>query len=334
MSKKIFSGVQPTGNLHLGNYLGAIKNFVDLGNDPNNHCIYCVVDLHAITVKQDPKLLAENIRETVATFVASGIDPEKNIIFNQSRVSAHAEAAWIFSCVARMGWLNRMTQFKEKAGKDKEKASVGLYSYPVLMAADILLYDATHVPVGEDQKQHLELSRDIAQKFNNDFQQENFLKIPEPLIQKEFSRIMSLRDGTKKMSKSEVSDLSRINLTDNKDAIISKIKKAKTDPMPLPADIKELDKRPEAKNLLSIYSSLNDVALEKTINEFSGKNFSEFKESLIQVLVDKLEPISGEINKLMSNQDYLDRILDLGCEKANNIASEKVKKIKQIIGFN
>ena len=334
MNKKIFSGVQPTGNLHLGNYLGAIKNFVELGNDQNNHCIYCVVDLHAITVKQDPKLLTENIRETVATFVASGIDPEKNIIFNQSRVSAHAEAAWIFSCVARMGWLNRMTQFKEKAGKDKEKASVGLYSYPVLMAADILLYDATHVPVGEDQKQHLELSRDIAQKFNNDFQQENFLKIPEPLIQKEFSRIMSLRDGTKKMSKSEVSDLSRINLTDNKDAIISKIKKAKTDPMPLPADIKELDKRPEAKNLLSIYSSLNDVALEKTINEFSGKNFSEFKESLIQVLVDKLEPISGEINKLMSNQDYLDRILDLGCEKANNIASEKVKKIKQIIGFN
>ena len=334
MSKKIFSGVQPTGNLHLGNYLGAIKNFVELGNDRNNHCIYCVVDLHAITVKQDPKLLTENIRETVATFVASGIDPEKNIIFNQSRVSAHAEAAWIFSCVARMGWLNRMTQFKEKAGKDKEKASVGLYSYPVLMAADILLYDATHVPVGEDQKQHLELSRDIAQKFNNDFQQENFLKIPEPLIQKEFSRIMSLRDGTKKMSKSEVSDLSRINLTDNKDTIISKIKKAKTDPMPLPADIKELDKRPEAKNLLSIYSSLSDVALEKTINDFSGKNFSEFKESLIQVLVDKLEPISGEINKLMSNQDYLDRILDLGCEKANNIASEKVKKIKQIIGFN
>ena len=333
MSKKIFSGVQPTGNLHLGNYLGAIKNFVELGNDSNNHCIYCVVDLHAITVKQDPKLLLENIRETVATFVASGIDPEKNIIFNQSRVSAHAEAAWIFSCVARMGWLNRMTQFKEKAGKDKEKASVGLYSYPVLMAADILLYDTTHVPVGEDQKQHLELSRDIAQKFNNDFDQENFLKIPEPLIQKEFSRIMSLRDGTKKMSKSEVSDLSRINLTDNKDAIISKIKKAKTDPLPLPIDIKELDKRPEAKNLLSIYSSLNDVALEKTINEFSGKNFSEFKESLIQVLVDKLEPISIEINKLMSDTAYLDKILDMGHEKANNIALNKIQKIKKIIGF-
>ena len=333
MSKKIFSGVQPTGNLHLGNYLGAIKNFVELGSDPNNHCIYCVVDLHAITVKQDPKLLIENIRETVATFVASGIDPEKNIIFNQSRVSAHAEAAWIFSCVARMGWLNRMTQFKEKAGKDKEKASVGLYSYPVLMAADILLYDATHVPVGEDQKQHLELSRDIAQKFNNDFKQENFLKIPEPLIQKEFSRIMSLRDGTKKMSKSEISDLSRINLTDNKDAIISKIKKAKTDPMPLPSDIKELDKRPEAKNLLSIYSSLNDVPLEKTIKEFSGKNFSEFKESLIQVLVDKLEPISIEINKLMSDAEYLDKILDMGYEKANNLATNKIKMIKKIIGF-
>ena len=333
MSKKIFSGVQPTGNLHLGNYLGAIKNFVELGNDPNNHCIYCVVDLHAITVKQDPKLLTENIRETVATFVASGIDPEKNIIFNQSRVSAHAEAAWIFSCVARMGWLNRMTQFKEKAGKDKEKASVGLYSYPVLMAADILLYDATHVPVGEDQKQHLELSRDIAQKFNNDFNQDNFLKIPEPLIQKEFSRIMSLRDGTKKMSKSEISDLSRINLTDNKDSIISKIKKAKTDSLPLPNDVTELENRAEAKNLLSIYSSLNETSLESSVKELAGKNFSEFKEVLIQVLVDKIEPISLEINKLMSNQEYLDKILDLGYEKANELASKKVNRLKEIVGF-
>ena len=333
MSKKIFSGVQPTGNLHLGNYLGAIKNFVKLGNDPNNDCIYCVVDLHAITVKQDPKLLTENIRETVATFVASGVDPEKNIIFNQSRVSAHAETAWIFSCVARMGWLNRMTQFKEKAGKDKEKASVGLYSYPVLMAADILLYDATHVPVGEDQKQHLELSRDIAQKFNNDFDQDDFFKIPEPLIQKEFSRIMSLRDGTKKMSKSEISDLSRINLTDNKDSIISKIKKAKTDPLPLPNDLTELENRAEAKNLLSIYSSLNETSLESSVKEFSGKNFSEFKEVLIQVLVDKIEPISLEINKLMSNQEYLDEILDLGFEKANDLASKKVNKLKEIVGF-
>ena len=277
MSKKIFSGVQPTGNLHLGNYLGAIKNFVELGNDKNNDCVYCVVDLHAITVKQDPKILTENIRETVATFVASGIDPKKNIIFNQSRVSAHAEAAWIFSCVARMGWLNRMTQFKEKAGKDKEKASVGLYSYPILMAADILLYDATHVPVGEDQKQHLELSRDIAQKFNNDFNQDDFLKVPEPLIQKEFSRIMSLRDGTKKMSKSEISDLSRINLTDDKDTIVNKIKKAKTDPQSLPSDIKDLENRPEAKNLLSIYSSLSNNTLKVLLTNFLEKIFRNLK---------------------------------------------------------
>ena len=233
MSKKIFSGVQPTGNLHLGNYLGAIKNFVELNKDSKNECIFCVVDLHAITVKQDPKELKKNIRETVATFVASGIDPQKSIIFNQSKVPAHSEAAWLLSCVARMGWLSRMTQFKEKAGKDKEKASIGLYSYPILMAADILLYDASHVPVGEDQKQHLELCRDIAQKFNNDFEVENFFKIPEPLIQKDFSRIMSLKDGTKKMSKSELSDLSRINLTDDTDAIVNKIKKAKTDPLPL-----------------------------------------------------------------------------------------------------
>ena len=237
MSKKIFSGVQPTGNLHLGNYLGAIKNFVELSKDNKNQCIFCVVDLHSITTKQDPKKLRDNINETVASFIASGIDPKKNIIFNQSRVPAHSEAAWILSCVARMGWLNRMTQFKEKAGKDKEKASVGLYSYPILMAADILLYDATHVPVGDDQKQHLELSRDIAQKFNNEFEVENFFKIPDPLIQKEFSRIMSLKDGLKKMSKSDPSDASRINLTDNKDQIINKIKKAKTDTFPMPKDI-------------------------------------------------------------------------------------------------
>ena len=230
MSKKIFSGVQPTGNLHLGNYIGAIKNFVELQNQKNNECVFCVVDLHAITVKQNPKILKNNIRETTAAFLASGIDPKKSIIFNQSLVSAHSEGAWILGCVARMGWLNRMTQFKEKAGKDKEKASVGLYIYPVLMAADILLYDATHVPVGEDQKQHLELSRDIAQKFKLDYDAPNFLKVPEPLIQKKFSRIMSLKDGTKKMSKSDPSDLSRINMTDTKDQIVNKIKKAKTDP--------------------------------------------------------------------------------------------------------
>ena len=333
MGKKIFSGVQPTGNLHLGNYLGAIKNFVSLNNDTENECIFCVVDLHAITVKQDSKELRNNIRETVATFIASGINPKKSIIFNQSQVSAHAEGAWILSCVARMGWLNRMTQFKEKAGKDKEKASIGLYSYPVLMAADILLYDATHVPVGDDQKQHLELCRDIAQKFNNDFEVDNFLQVPEPLIQKEFSRIMSLKDGSKKMSKSELSDLSRINLTDNKDQIINKIKKAKTDPMPMPNGLQELNERPEAKNLLGIYASLTNTTLEKSIENFSGKNFSEFKESLSEILVNKIEPISIEIKKLLADQKYLDQILLEGVEKANLIASKKIQKIKEIVGF-
>jgi tryptophanyl-tRNA synthetase len=333
MGKKIFSGVQPTGNLHLGNYLGAIKNFVDLNNDKDNKCIFCVVDLHAITVKQDPKELKNNIRETVATFIASGIDSKKSIIFNQSRVAAHAEVAWILSCVARMGWLNRMTQFKEKAGKDKEKASIGLYSYPVLMAADILLYDATHVPVGDDQKQHLELCRDIAQKFNNDFEVENFLQVPEPLIQKEFSRIMSLKDGSKKMSKSELSDLSRINLTDDKDQIINKIKKAKTDPLPMPQDIKELDERLEAKNLLGIYSSLTNSTLENSVKHFAGKNFSEFKEQLAEELVNKIEPISNEIKKLLGDKSYLDKILLDGVEKANIIASKKIERIKEIVGF-
>ena len=333
MGKKIFSGVQPTGNLHLGNYLGAIKNFVKLNNEDLNDCIFCVVDLHAITVVQDPKKLKDNIYETAATFIASGIDPKKSIIFNQSKVSAHSEAAWILSCIARMGWLNRMTQFKEKAGKDKEKASIGLYSYPVLMAADILLYDTTHVPVGDDQKQHLELCRDIAQKFNNDFNIDDFFKIPEPLIQKKFSRIMSLRDGTKKMSKSELSDLSRINLTDDKDQIINKIKKAKTDTLPLPATSADLEKRPEAKNLMSIYSSIIDVNLDDTINKFSGKNFSEFKENLSQVLVDKIIPISNEIKKLLREKSFLDQILDSGRQKADKIASEKVKKIQEIMGF-
>jgi len=333
MGKKIFSGVQPTGNLHLGNYLGAIKNFVELNNDKENECIFCVVDLHAITVKQDPKELNNNIRETVATFLASGIDPNKSIIFNQSSVAAHAEGAWILSCIARMGWLNRMTQFKEKAGKDKEKASIGLYSYPVLMAADILLYDATHVPVGDDQKQHLELCRDIAQKFNNDFHLKDFLKVPEPLIQKEFSRIMSLKDGSRKMSKSELSDLSRINLTDNKDQIINKVKKAKTDPLPMPKDVSELGKRLEVKNLLGIYSSLNNFSLEKSVEIFAGKNLSEFKESLSEELVNNIEPISNEIKKLMIDKLYLDKILLDGVEKANLIASKKIKKIKEIVGF-
>ena len=333
MGKKIFSGVQPTGNLHLGNYLGAIKNFVELNNDSENECIFCVVDLHSITVSQDSKKLRNNIRETVATFIASGIDPNKSIIFNQSQVSAHSEAAWILSCVARMGWLNRMTQFKEKAGKDKEKASIGLYSYPVLMAADILLYDSTHVPVGDDQKQHLELCRDIAQKFNNDFMANDFFKIPEPLIQKEFSRIMSLKDGLKKMSKSELSDFSRINLTDSKDQIINKIKKAKTDPLPMPSDLEELNNRPEAKNLIGIYSSLTNSSLIDSIKNFSGKNFSEFKEDLSQVLVDKIGPISIEIKKLLKESNYLDEILLKGQKKAEEIASKKIKKIHEIVGF-
>ena len=333
MLKKIFSGVQPTGNLHLGNYLGAIKNFVKLQNEIENECIFCVVDLHAITVKQDPKELKKNIRETAATFIASGIDPSKSIIFNQSMVSAHSEAAWILSCVSRIGWLNRMTQFKEKAGKDKEKASIGLYSYPVLMAADILLYDATHVPVGDDQKQHLELCRDIAQKFNNDFDATDFLKVPEPLIQKEFSRIMSLKDGLKKMSKSDPSDLSRINLTDNRDEILNKIKKAKTDPLLLPEDVKGLNERPEAENLLGIYSSLKNQNLEKSIIEFEGKNFSEFKEKLSEILIETIDPISKEIKKLLNDENYLDKVLLEGSDKANKIASKKIKEIKDLVGF-
>ncbi len=333
MAKKIFSGVQPTGNLHLGNYLGAIKNFVELNNDKNNKCIFCVVDLHAITINQNPKELRDNIYETVATFLASGIDPKKSIIFNQSRVSAHSEAAWILSCTARMGWLNRMTQFKEKAGKDKEKASIGLYSYPVLMAADILLYDSTHVPVGDDQKQHLELCRDIAQKFNNDFDVNNFFIAPEPLIQKQFSRIMSLKDGTKKMSKSELSDLSRINLTDEGELIINKIKKAKTDPLPMPSSIEELNERPEAKNLIGIYSSLTELTIEKIIKEFSGKNFSEFKNNLSEVIVEKINPISKEIKRLLNDKKYLQEVLTEGCKKADEIASQKIKKIHEIVGF-
>ena len=333
MSKKIFSGVQPTGNLHLGNYLGAIKNFVDLQNQKDNECVYCVVDLHAITVKQNPKILKDNIRETTAAFLASGLDYKKSIIFNQSLVPAHSEGSWILGCIARMGWLNRMTQFKEKAGKDKEKASVGLYIYPILMAADILLYDSTHVPVGEDQKQHLELSRDIAQKFNLDFNVPNFLRAPEPLIKKNFSRIMSLKDGTEKMSKSNPSDLSRINLTDTKDQIINKIKKAKTDTQPLPTDDKNLSKRPEVENLLGIFSSLSNQNLNDSLNEFGGKNFSEFKKKLADLIVEKISPISNEINKLQKDKSYIDGILKEGGEKANAIASKKVEEMKKIIGF-
>ena len=333
MSKKIFSGVQPTGNLHLGNYIGAIKNFVELQNQKDNECVFCVVDLHAITVKQDPKILKSNIRETTAAFLASGIDPKKSIIFNQSLVSAHSEGAWILGCIARMGWLNRMTQFKEKAGKDKEKASVGLYIYPVLMAADILLYDTTHVPVGEDQKQHLELSRDIAQKFNLDYKAPNFLKVPEPLIQKNFSRIMSLKDGNKKMSKSDSSDLSRINMTDTKDEIVNKIKKAKTDTDSLPSTDKDIQKRPELENLLGIYSSIKKQTLLKSIDEFRGKNFSDLKQKLTEVVVEKFFPISNEINKLQKDPKFIDNVLQEGAEKAEEIANKKVQEIRKIIGF-
>ena len=275
----------------------------------------------------------KNIRETAAAFIASGLDYKKSIIFNQSLVPAHSEGSWLLSCVARMGWLNRMTQFKEKAGKDKEKASVGLYIYPILMAADILLYDATHVPVGEDQKQHLELSRDIANKFNSDFNSPDFLVAPEPLIQKEFARIMSLKDGTQKMSKSDPSEFSRINLNDSSDEIFNKIKRAKTDTEPLPESEQGLSKRPEAENLLGIYSSLSDQSLLKSINEFSGKNFSFFKEKLANLVVEKISPISSEINKLIKDKKFIDEVLSDGAAKANDIAHKKIEKIKEIVGF-
>ena len=331
--KKIFSGVQPTGNLHLGNFLGAIKNFVSFQNEENTVCIYCVVDLHAVTVKQDPLLLKDKIRETTAAFLASGLDHNKSIIFNQSSVTSHAECSWLLGCTAKIGWLNRMTQFKEKAGKDKEKASIGLYVYPVLMAADILLYDTTHVPVGEDQKQHLELTRDIATKFNSDFNVSNFFNIPEPMIQKSFSRIMSLKDGLKKMSKSDPSDLSRINLNDTKDDIVNKIKKAKTDSSPLPENEIELKERPEAKNLLGIYASLLEIDIIDVIKEFSGKNFSDLKTKLADLMVEKISPISSEINKIKKDTTFIDKVLYEGTINANNISSKKIQQMKKIIGF-
>ena len=327
----VFSGVQPTGNLHLGNYLGAIKNFVSL--QKKMECIYCVVDLHAITVFQEPQNLKNNILETVANFVACGLDVEKSIIFNQSSVSGHAELGWILNCVSRVGWMNRMTQFKEKAGSNKENASVGLYVYPNLMAADILLYKATHVPVGDDQKQHLELSRDIAQKFNNDFKSKNFFPIPEPLIQKNFSRVMSLRDGKKKMSKSDESDYSRINLSDSSEEIVKKIKKAKTDSMPIPEKIQELNDRPEALNLLNIYASITNTTMDKTLAEMSGKDFSKFKEKLAEVLIDTICPIGKKIKELNKNKDYLINVLKTGSSKAQKIAQKNFNEIKEIVGF-
>ena len=333
MSKKklTFSGVQPTGNLHLGNYLVALKNFVLLQKEME--CIYCIVDLHAITVFQNPDNLKKNILETLAGFIASGLDPEKSIIFNQSSVSGHAELGWILNCISRVGWLNRMTQFKDKAGSDKEKASVGLYIYPNLMAADILLYKATHVPVGADQKQHLELSRDIAQKFNKDYNCKDFFPLPEPLILKNISRVMSLRDGTKKMSKSEESDYSRINLKDSADEVVKKIKKAKTDSDPMPENEEELKKRPEAFNLLNIFASITKTPLENIINDMAGKEFSLIKTKFSDVLVSEICPVGKEITKLMADQSYLKKILIKGQEKAQLKAEENLKKVREIIGL-
>ena len=329
--KRVFSGVQPTGNLHLGNYLGAIKNFVDLQN--KFECNYCIVDLHAITNHQNPKELKSNILETIASFVASGLDPEKNIIFNQASVAAHSELAWIFNCVARIGWMNRMTQFKEKAGANKENASVGLLVYPSLMAADILLYKATHVPVGEDQKQHLELTRNIAKKFNNDFKCGDYFPIVEPLISKEIPKVMSLRDGKKKMSKSEDSDQSRINLKDNKDLINQKIKKAKTDTAPIPSEINGLKKRHEAANLISIYASVNGIGVMQVLKEFGGKNFSTFKSKLSESIVERICPIGNEIRKLLQDKSYLNGILEQGSKRADLMAKNNLKEIYEIIGL-
>ncbi len=333
MSKKklVFSGVQPTGNLHLGNYLGALKNFVSLQKELD--CIYCVVDLHAITIFQEPKQLHDNVLETTASFLATGLDPNKSIIFNQSSISGHAELAWILNCISRIGWLNRMTQFKDKAGSDKEKASVGLYIYPNLMAADILLYKATHVPVGADQKQHLELSRDIAQKFNKDFNCKDFFPLPEPLIPKNISRIMSLRDGTKKMSKSEESDYSRINLKDSADEINQKIKKAKSDTVPIPSEIHSLEQKPEALNLLTIYSELTKSSLEKVVSEMAGKEYSFLKTKLAEVLINEITPVGKEIQKLLKDKSHLKNILKKGSEKANIIAEENLKNIREKVGL-
>ena len=331
-SKLVFSGVQPTGNLHLGNYLGAVKRFVEL-QDANAMCIYCLVDLHAITNWQDPKELRQNTIEVTAAFLACGLRQENSIIFNQSQVTTHTELAWIFNCVARIGWLNRMTQFKEKAGKNRENASLGLYCYPTLMAADILAYHATHVPVGEDQKQHLELTRDIATKFNNDFNTPDFFPIREPIIEGTATRIMSLRDGTKKMSKSEASDMSRINLTDDSDSIRKKIQKAKTDPFELPSAKDELVNRPEAENLLGIYATLANQSIEKTLEQFSGSDFKKLKDALSDILISELEPINKEIKKLLDEEAYIIQILRKGSERADNISRPILEKTREIVGF-
>jgi tryptophanyl-tRNA synthetase len=345
----VFSGVQPTGNLHLGNYLGAIRRFVHLQD--THDCIYCVVDQHAITTWQEPAELMKATREVTAAFLAAGIDARRNIVFNQSRVVQHAELAWIFNCIARMGWLSRMTQFKEKAGKDRENASVGLFAYPTLMAADILAYRATHVPVGDDQKQHLELTRDIAQKFNNDYSARiaelglgvemqvgeevvnGFFPLTEPLIEGPAPRVMSLRDGSKKMSKSDPSDLSRINLTDDADTIAKKIRKAKTDPAPLPSELDGLKDRPEAQNLVVLYAALAEISREAVLADFGGRQFSDFKPVLADLAVAKLAPIAGEMRRISADSAYVDSVLRDGGQRAGALAEVTMKKVRDIVGF-
>jgi len=328
--QRIFSGAQPSGNLTLGNYLGAIKNWVTLQD--SHETIFCVVDLHAITTWQDPDVLRDATREVTAGMIACGVDPKKSIIFNQSQVSAHAELAWIFNCVARMGWLNRMTQFKEKAGKHKERASVGLYVYPDLMAADILTYLATHVPVGADQKQHLELTRDIAQKFNSDYGVDFFPEV-EPLIFGEATRVMSLRDGTAKMSKSDPSENSRINLTDDRDLIARKIRKARTDNEPLPGTLSGLEGRAEAKNLINIFAALSNLKVEKVCADYEGKGFADFKRDLAELSVETLGPITEKMSRLMSEKTYLDDILREGAQSADGLALPILKQVHEIVGF-
>ena len=337
--ERVFSGIQPTGNLHLGNYLGAIVKFVAL--QKTHECLFCVVDLHAITVPQDPGELRQAIRRTAAAYLASGIDPTKSIIFNQSQVAEHAELAWVFNCIARIGWLNRMTQFKEKAGKDRENASIGLFAYPTLMAADILLYRATHVPVGEDQKQHIELARDIAQKFNNDFgdsiaangYSDGFFPLPEPLIQGAAARVMSLRDGTKKMSKSDPSEYSRINLTDDADTIAQKIRKAKTDPEPLPLEKDGLRGRAEAENLVGIFAALSDSSPDLVLRQFGGAQFSTFKQALVDLTVDRLGSIGVEMRRLEADPTFIDSILREGSRRARALAEPVMAQVKDVLGF-
>ena len=328
---RILSGVQPTGNLHLGNYLGAIRNFARLQGD--YECLYCVVDQHAITVPQDPRLLAAQTREIASAFLAAGVDGKKQIIFNQSMVPAHAQLAWIFNCVARMGWMSRMTQFKEKAGKDRENVSLGLFAYPALMAADILIYKATHVPVGEDQKQHLELTRDIAIKFNNDFDAKDFFPVTEPLIFGEATRVMSLRDGTKKMSKSDPSDQSRINLTDDADAIAMKIRRAKTDPLPMPETVEDAEKRPDADNLLGIFAALADREKGDVVREFAGQQFSAFKAALTEIAVARLGPVGAEMQRLMKDPAHVDGVLRDGAARARAIADPILADVYRTVGF-